>query len=134
MLPKSFFSGHWSALVFAVIVGAYFYFQPRIELVFSLVFFVFWVFGYFCDAWITIKNSPHIQRHEVNVIFVALYSKLGTRSCLVQFLIEASIVVIVPVFFIGRIEISASSVVSTVFGASHLLAFYSNKRFMCGRE
>jgi hypothetical protein len=134
MLPRLFFSEHFSALVFAVMVIAYFYFQPRVEFVVSLAFCAFWIFGYFCDAWITIKNSPHIQRHEVNVIFAALYSRLGARSCLVQFLIEAVIVVVAPVFFIGRLEVSASSVVAVVFGASHLLAFYSNRKFVCGRE
>ncbi|MFN3655272.1 MAG: hypothetical protein ACK4TO_08125, partial [Candidatus Nitrosotenuis sp.] len=86
--------------------------------------------GYFCDAWITIRNSPCIPRHEVNVIFAALYSRFGTRSCLVQFLVEAALVAIVPVFFARVPDVSASSAVAAVFGASHLVAFYSNKKFM----
>lgn len=131
MPPKSFFYEHCTSFVFTALIGAYFFFQPRFEPLVSLAFFAFWVFGYFCDAWITIRNSPYIPRHEVNVIFAVLYSKFGAKSCLVQFLIEASLVAIMPVFFTGVLDVSASSAVAAVFGASHLVAFYANKKFMC---
>ncbi|MEM2785914.1 MAG: hypothetical protein QW652_04535 [Candidatus Nitrosotenuis sp.] len=130
MPTKSFFYEHCTSFVFTTLIGTYFFLQPRLEPLVSLAFFVFWMFGYFCDAWITIKNSPYIPRHEVNAIFAALYSRFGTKSCLVQFLIEAVLVAIVPVFFAGILDVSASSVVAAVFGVSHLVAFYSNKKFM----
>ncbi|MEM3172337.1 MAG: hypothetical protein QXE82_02240 [Candidatus Nitrosotenuis sp.] len=133
MPPKSFFYEHGASFVFAALIGAYFFFQPRVGTVVSLAFFSFWAFGYFCDAWITVRNSPHIPRHEVNLIFAALYSKFGAKSCLVQFLIEASLVATIPVFF-GVIDVSASSAVAAIFGASHLVAFYSNKKFMRNRQ
>ncbi|MEW6588060.1 MAG: hypothetical protein AB1299_02720 [Thermoproteota archaeon] len=134
MPPKSFFYEHCTSFAFAVLVGTYFFFQPRLEPLVSLAFFAFWVFDYFCDAWITIRNSPYILRHEVNVIFAALYSRFGRGSCLVQFLVEAALVAIVPVFFAGVPGVSASSAVAAVFGASHLVAFYSNKKFMRSRQ
>ncbi|MEO9309219.1 MAG: hypothetical protein ABI337_02885, partial [Nitrososphaera sp.] len=112
----------------------YFFFQPRLEPPTFFAFFAFWVFGYFCDAWITLRNSLHIPRHEVNLIFAALYAKFGTVSCFVQFLIEAALVAIIPVFFSKMFDASASSAVAAVFGASHLVAFYSNKKFMSNRK
>lgn len=134
MPPKSFFYEYCTSFAFAVLIGAYFFFQPRLESLVSLAFFAFWVFGYFCDAWITIRNSSYIRRYEVNVIFAILYSRFGTMSCIVQFLVEAALVAIVPVFFVGVPDVSASSVVAAVFGASHLVAFYSNKKFVRSRQ
>ena len=93
------------------------------------MFFIFWIFGFFCDVKITIKNSRYIAKHEINAVFAALYAKLGAKSCFVQFFLEASLIIAVPLFFVQSFDISASSVVALVLGTSHFLAFHSNMRF-----
>ncbi|MGI0004723.1 MAG: hypothetical protein ACREAX_05440 [Candidatus Nitrosotenuis sp.] len=90
-----------------------------------------WPLGFVLDAKITTKNSQLIPKHEVNVIFPILCSRLGLRlGCLAQFLMEVTTVIFLPFLFINTSDIGASSVVSAMFGVSHLLAFYSNKKIM----
>lgn len=128
MLPK-FFSSHSISLFLAAIVVVYFYFQPEINLIFSFVFFGFWIFGFFCDACITAKNSQHIARHETNAVFALLYARFGVKAGLVQFLIESAVIVVIPLLFIGRLDLTSSLVVAAVLGVSHLQAFYANRKF-----
>lgn len=106
----------------------YFYFLPAVGL-FVVVFFALWFLGFLLDARITASMSQFIPKHETNVIFPVLYSRFGLRGgCAIQFLLEAAVVAFLPFLFIGTIDVSASSVVSAMLGASHLLAFYSNKK------
>ncbi|MFY9301250.1 MAG: hypothetical protein WAO91_08690 [Candidatus Nitrosotenuis sp.] len=94
-----------------------------------VVFFALWFLGFLLDARITASMSQLIPKHETNVIFPALYSRFGLRGgCTIQFLMETVVVAFLPFLFIGTIGVSASSIVAAMFGASHLLAFYSNKK------
>jgi hypothetical protein len=128
LLPPSFFVQSTTALPLVAGVVLYFYFLPPLGL-FAAVFFALWLLGFLLDARITASMSQLIPRHEINVIFPALYSRFGLcGGCAIQFLLETAVVAFLPFLFIGAIDIPASSVVSAMFGTSHVLAFYSNKK------
>jgi hypothetical protein len=95
----------------------------------SILFVGFWFLGFLLDAKITVKNSQLIPKRELNVIFPTLCSRFGPkRSCFIYFTIELMAVTFLPVLFIHTFDVAASSVTAVVFGASHLLAFHSNKK------
>ena len=95
------------------------------------VFFGLWLWGFLLDAKITIKKSHLIPKHEINVIFPTLCARFGLKGgCLIQFLLEVTVVVFLPFLFIDTLDTTASSVVSATLGASHMFAFYSNKRIL----
>lgn len=131
MLPKFFFSQLYTALPFVATIISYFYFQPTIHFSLSVLFFSCLVLGFLCDAKITIKNSQYIANHETNILFPTLYARFGPRTgCTIQFLFELLLVILVPLFFIEKLDVAASSVISATLGASHFFAFYTNKKFV----
>lgn len=130
MLPKFFFSQLYTALPFVATIVLYFYFQPSIHFSLSVLFFSCLVLGFLCDAKITIKNSQYIASHETNILFPVLYVKFGPKiCCTIQFLFELLLAFLVPLLFIEKLDLAASSVISATLGASHFFAFYKNKKF-----
>lgn len=93
------------------------------------VFFGLWLLGFLLDVRITMKKSQLIPKHEINVIFPTLCSRFGLRGgCFIQLLLEVAVVIFLPLLFIDTLDAAASSAVSATFGASHVFAFYSNRR------
>ncbi|MGQ0771716.1 MAG: hypothetical protein ACT4NT_02960 [Nitrososphaerota archaeon] len=131
LASKFFFSQLYTALPFVATIVLYFYFQPAIHFSLSVLFFSCFVLGFFCDAKLTIKNSQYIANHETNVLFPALYARFGPRAGgTIQFLFELAIAFLLPLFFIEKLDIVASSVIAATLGASHFFAFYANKKFV----
>ena len=131
LASKFFFSQLYTALPFVAAIVLYFYFQPAIHFFLSVLFFSCFGLGFLCDAKITIKNSQYIANHETNILFPALYARFGPRAgCTIQFLFELAIAFLVPLFFIEKLDIAASSVISATLGALHFFAFYTNKKFV----
>ncbi len=129
ILPKFFFPQFFSVLPLVAVVVLYFYFLPPIPLFLSSAFFGFWFLGFLLDVKSTVKKYQFIPKHEINVIFSALCSRFGLKfGCMIQFLLEVTVVVFVPILFIYMPDAAASSIVSAMFGISHTFASYSNKR------
>ncbi len=129
LLPKFFLPQFFTALPLAAVIISYFYFLPTIPFFLIPVFFGFWVLGFLLDVKTTIKRSQLIPKHEINIIFPILCSRFGLKlGCLVQFLLEVMVVIFLPTLFIYAFHIAASSIMSAMFGASHMFASYSNKK------
>lgn len=118
------------AILLSVGLVFYFYFHPRFPLEISLVFWSIFVFFYFLDVRITLLNSYLIEC-EKNMIFLTMYKKFGSKiSSIIQCGIELFAIMILPFFFITKIEFYDISVIAFVFGLSHLLGYYSNKKLI----
>lgn len=108
----------------------YFYFHPVFPLGISIVFWGLFVFFYFLDARITVRNSD-LMSHEKNIVFPLLYKKLGCRiSPVIQCGLEIAVMALNTFFFTTKIEFSDVSVTAFVFGLSHLLGYLSNKKLV----
>lgn len=119
-----------TAIPLAGCLATYFYFHPSFPIEISFAFWGVFAFFYFLDARITVCNS-HLMEYEKNIIFPALYKRYGPKiSPIIQCGIEIFIIVLLPFFFITKIGFSDSSVVALVFGLSHLLGYYSNKKII----
>ncbi|QLH09299.1 hypothetical protein DSQ19_07280 [Candidatus Nitrosotenuis sp. DW1] len=71
------------------------------------------------------------MKYEKNIIFPILYKKFGNKiSPIIQCGMEILIIVLLPFFFITKIEFSDISIIALVFGISHLLGYCSNKKII----
>ncbi len=108
----------------------YFYFHPKFPIEFSFIFWGVFAFFYFLDARITVSNS-YLMGCEKNIIFSTLYKKFGNEiSSITQCGMEIFIMAFLPFIFTSKIGFSDISVTAFVFGISHLLGYYSNKKII----
>ncbi len=115
-----------TAMPMAAALILYFYFRPGVPEYLLLPFFAVWIFCYYFDLRITISNL-HLLEHERNLVFPILYRKMGKKAAPVQFLVETAFIVIIAIIFEHAINVVSISIVSLVFGISHLEAYFSNK-------
>lgn len=119
-----------TAISLASCLSLYFYFHPDFPLEISFVFWGFFAFFYFLDARITVCNSD-LMGCEKNIIFPMLYKRYGnTISPILQCGIEILIMMLLTFFFITKLEFSDISIIAFVFGLSHLLGYFSNKKII----
>jgi hypothetical protein len=114
-----------TAIPMAAALTTYFYFRPTVPEYVTVPFLVVWITCFCLDAKITISNSRFLE-HERNLVFPTLYRKLGGKSVLIQFLIEAVFIVAIAVIFENVVNALSLSVVSLVFGIAHLEAYFAN--------
>lgn len=118
-----------TTILMGSVLTLYFYFKPGIVNEFVMLFFSIWVFCFILDARITVSNV-HLLNHEKNLIFPFLYCRFGKIAVIVQFLIESMFVMLIGFIFEWEINIISISVVSLVFGITHLEAYFSNRKIL----
>lgn len=99
----------------------------------QLSFFSFWAFSFILDVKITISCRDFIK-YETNFLFRFLVRRFGTRrSIALQALAEIGLIISSSYMLKFQFDMVFMSIISSVFGLAHIMAWQFNKRFLTSK-
>lgn len=96
----------------------------------QFLFFSFWAFSFILDVKIT-TSCENFPEYETNLLFRFFVQKFGRRrSIALQALAEVGLLLSAGCALNFQFDAGLASIISSVFGLAHVMAWHSNKRFL----